>query len=142
MSKPEHVCSAAEYSPPPAAPDATTLSLGQRRAITWPRIDPSVAHAAASTLLAAVVHTTDTVRFIAVARSEAELLRQLAAYVAANASHRLWMADASRVRALLAERDFEGAVRAYFTAPDAPWDVEWLVVEPVHEVSPRTTEKP
>jgi hypothetical protein len=95
-------------------------------------MEPSVSRRASKEVRVAVVHTSDSVRFIAVARDDEALLRQLASYVAANAGDRLWIADATNVLDLLAKRAFEAAVRVYFTAADAPWDREWLVIEMVH----------
>jgi len=111
--------------------DATTVNVGQRRAAAWRSMEPSVARRTATDVLVGVVHTSDSVRFIAVARDDDALLRQLASYVAANARDRLWIADATNVLGMLAARDFEAAVRAYFTATDAPWDKDWLVIEAV-----------
>jgi hypothetical protein len=115
-----------------AITDRPPLDLGQRRAVAWPRIEPSVTHRAETAALAAVVHTVDSIQFIAVERDDEALLRQFASYVAANANDQLWMADAVNVHALLAARDFEAAVRAYFTAADTPWDRDWLVIESIH----------
>lgn len=129
MSSQEHWSSVSESAEAPARSAIMTLELGQRRAAVWPRLEPSVAHRTATDLLVGVVHTSDAVRFIAIACDETALLQQLASYVAANARDALWMADATRVRALLAVRDFEGAVRAYFTATERPWDRDWLVIE-------------
>jgi len=112
--------------------DRARLDLGQRRAIAWPRMEPSVADRTDTTALAAVVHTVDSVLFIAVELDEDALLRQVATYVAANANVQLWLADAIRVHSLLAARDFEAAVRAYFTATDTPWERDWLVIESIH----------
>jgi hypothetical protein len=123
---------AAELDDSPLTTERTHLNLGQRRAVAWPRLEPSVAHRAGTPLLVAVVHTVDSIRFIAVAPGEAALLPQVASYVAANANDRLWMADALSVHALLATRDFEAAVRTYFTATDTPWDRDWLVIESIH----------
>jgi len=116
--------------------DRSTLDLGQRRAVAWTRMEPSVTHRAETAALVAVVHTVDSVLFIAVERDEDALLRQVATYVATNANHQLWMADAVRVQSLLAGRDFEAAVRAYFTATDTPWERDWLVIESIHLPTP------
>jgi hypothetical protein len=123
---------AAKLDDSPLTSDSSHLDLGQRRAVAWPRLEPSVAHRAGTAVLVAVVHTVDSIRFIAAAREEEALLRQVASYVAANANDRLWMADAVSVHALLAARDFEAAVRAYFTTTDTPWDRDWLVIESIH----------
>jgi hypothetical protein len=128
----EHWRDAARLDDSPLTTDRAHLDLGQRRAVAWPRLEPSVAHRAGTAVLVAVVHTVDSIRFIAVAPDEAALLQQVASYVAANANDRLWMADAVTVHALLAARDFEAAVRAYFTATDTPWDRDWLVIESIH----------
>jgi len=93
--------------------DATTVNVGQRRAAAWRSMEPSVARRTATDVLVGVVHTSDSVRFIAVARDDDALLRQLASYVASIPS------------------TFVAAVRAYFTATDAPWDKDWLVIEAV-----------
>ena len=122
---------AAELDDSPLTTDRSHLDLGQRRAVVWPRLEPSVAHRAGTAVLVAVVHTVDSIRFIAVAPDEEALLRQVASYVAANANDRLWMVDAMSVHALLATRDFEAAVRSYFTATDTPWDRDWLVIESI-----------
>jgi hypothetical protein len=114
-----------------ARSDRVRLDLGQRRAVAWPTLEPSTAHRPATPQHVAVVHTVDSIRLIAVARDEPALLRQVAAYVAANACDRLWMQDAARVLALLSARDLEGAVRAYFAADDTPWDRDWLVIESI-----------
>lgn len=127
----EHWTEPGTRADPPTPTEATTLNLGQRRAATWPRMEPSVAHRASRHVLVGVVHTTDSIRFIAVARDDEALLQQLASYVSANARDRLWIADATNVQTLLAARDFEAAVRAYFTAADAPWDRDWLVIEAI-----------
>lgn len=116
----------------PAPPKVTTLNVGQRRAAAWPRMEPSVAHRESRIELVGVVHTADSIRFIAVASDDESLLRRIASYVAANASDRLWIADAAAVHALLAARDFEAAVRTYFTAADTPWERDWLVIEAIH----------
>jgi len=112
--------------------DRARMDLGQRRAVAWPRMEPSVTDRTEPTALAAVVHTVDSVLFIVVERDEDALLRQLATYVATNANVQLWMADAVKVHSLLAARDFEAAVRAYFTATDTPWERDWLVIESIH----------
>ena len=121
----------AKRDDPPVPPESTTLNVGQRRAIAWPRLEPSVARRASQGALVGVVHTADSIRFIAVAQDDEALLRRVASYVAANASDRLWIADAARVHTLLATRDFEAAVRAYFTAADTPWEPDWLVIEAI-----------
>lgn len=118
-----------DHAPPPTG--GTTLNIGQRRAAAWPRLEPSVAQRTATAALVGVVHTVDSVRFIAVAPDDEVLLRRIASYVAANARDRLWIPDAATVHARLAARDFEGAVRAYFSAADTPWDRDWLVIEPI-----------
>jgi hypothetical protein len=127
----EHWADPAKRDDPPAPPEATTLKVGQRRAIVWPRLEPSVARRASHAALVGVVHTADSIRFIAVAQDDEALLRRVASYVAANASDRLWIADAAKVHALLSNRDFEEAVRTYFTATDTPWDRDWLVIETI-----------
>jgi hypothetical protein len=114
---------------PPPPTGGTTLNVGQRRAAAWPRLEPSVAHRDSQAALVGVVHTVDSIRFIAVAPDESALLRRIASYVAANVRDRRWIADATTVQALLAARDFEGAVREYFSATDTPWDRDWLVIE-------------
>jgi hypothetical protein len=127
----EHWIDPGRRDDPPLPPDATTLNVGQRRAIAWPRLEPSVAHRASRSALVGIVHTTDSIRFITVAHDDETLLRRIASYVAANASDRLWIADAAKVHSLLAIRDLEAAVRTYFTVADAPWDRDWLVIEAI-----------
>lgn len=130
-SIPEHRIDHPNRVDTPARPVGTTLNVGQRRAAAWRRLEPSVAQPVSPGSLVGVVHSVDSVRFIAVAPDDEALLRRLASYVAANARDRLWITDAETVRALLAAREFEAAVRAYFSAADTPWDRDWLVIEPI-----------
>lgn len=78
-------------------------------------------------LFVAVVHSADSIRFVAAATSREALVRQLAAHVWRSGQDELWADDAARVRALLARGEAEAAVEHYFATVGERWDAEWLV---------------
>lgn len=93
--------------------------------------DPGVESDDAPSLLVAVVHTRDAVRFVTATTVRAELVRRLAGYVAERAPTTLHEADAARLDALLAGGEAEAAVAHYFDTVGRRWDEEWLVTTDV-----------
>lgn len=81
----------------------------------------------AGTLQAALVHSSDGVRFAAAGRSHVEVVRRLADYVRRRSPDTLWPSDARHVRTLLERGEVEAAVEAYFGRVGSRWDPEWLV---------------
>ena len=75
----------------------------------------------------AVVHTIDSICFVAASTLRDELLRQLAGYVRQRAPEALWAAGAARVHALLDAGELEAAIDHYFATVGQRWDEEWLV---------------
>jgi hypothetical protein len=102
----------------------------QRVTASW---TPHDAHHPASPADAAphvaVVLAADGVRFVASGHSRDALRAQLAEYVASNVE-RLWAADGTRVRRLLARGDADAAVAHYFATVGSRWDEEWLMGDP------------
>ena len=111
-----------------AASDVARHALvGLLDAVVRPRGDGGEPGDGPGALFVAVVHTIDTVRFVAVSTLRAELLRQLAHYAAQRGPDALRAADADRLRALLADGEPEAAVAHYFATVGQRWDEEWLV---------------
>ena len=78
----------------------------------------------ARTIHAAVVHTSDGVRFFAAESSAAGLTASLAEYVETNAADQLWPDDAERVKHLIGQDMLLDAIEVYFACVGERWDVE------------------
>lgn len=83
------------------------------------------------TLHVGVVHGMGAVHFVAAADTRAELVREVAGYVRAQAEHQLYPEDAAVVAALFERADEEAAVRYYFDRVGERWDREWLTADEV-----------
>ena len=90
----------------------------------------------------AVVSAPDGLRLIACCRTERELVRLLAKYVALHAARQLWPADARRVRSLLRNGELEGAVAHYFARVGGRWDNEQLLRVRMGEEGSRPLKSP
>ena len=78
----------------------------------------------------AVVHAADGVLFVAAAHTHDALMGDVVAWVVPRVADRLWLADAARVRGLIAENRLAEAVALCFARVGSRWDVEWLTVTP------------
>ena len=87
-------------------------------------LDPS---SSVPSALVAVVHTVDSIRFIATSTCRQELVQQMARYTSDNAPDRLWPDDSARVADLVARGAPEAAIAHYFDTVGRRWDSEWLV---------------
>jgi hypothetical protein len=74
----------------------------------------------------AVVHSLDTVRFVASARNAYELCTKILTYIDERCDDVLWPESARQVHALIEERRPFAAIALYFAEVGERWDEEWL----------------
>jgi hypothetical protein len=80
------------------------------------------------TLITAVVHAPDGVRFVAAGESADQVTAALVGYVRRRCDDVLWPSAARHVRALLQARESQAAVTAYFEHVGSRWDEERLEI--------------
>ena len=87
-----------------------------------------IAAADLSTIVTAVVHGPEGVRFVATGGSPEQVTAELEDYVLARCDDVLWPSAARRARELIEAGDPDAAIAAYFANVGSRWDEERLAI--------------
>ena len=91
-----------------------------------------VAETELTTMITAVVHASDGVRFVAMGQCIDQVAAALVDYVRERCDDVLWPREAPRVHALIQARRPYAAIAAYFECVGSRWDEERLEIHVDH----------